>query len=97
MDPLGLFDVRMLTIVAELLYVSQTLMLLLLESENRDRLQQYCASVLGLLGLEGDGKWSFPADWMRRAVFCGFSGSCSVWHVSAFPYWPEWGSEKPLH
>lgn len=46
MDLLGLFDMHVLDIAAERLYVSQTLMLLLLESQKRDRLQQCCA--LGL-------------------------------------------------
>lgn len=51
-DLLGLFDVRVFSIAAERLCVSQTLMLLLLESEKRDGPWQCCASVPGLLGSE---------------------------------------------
>lgn len=48
-----------LGVAAEWLCVSQTLMLLLLESQKRDRLQQCCA-----LGSKGDVEWTFPADWI---------------------------------
>lgn len=64
MHLLGLFDMRVLSVAAERLYVSQTLMLLLLESQKRDRLQQCCASVPGLLGSKGDVEWTFAADWI---------------------------------